>query len=110
MNKKLYIEYRVYFDPSTNQELLTELADLGQEAVYNLFDHNCDIDGNEFPSPHDVTYQLVVETPEPIVYWGTPINVQWHRVVDCIASGRANEAYAATLELVYQSKRMGNSY
>ena len=62
--KKLYIEYRVYFNPSTNQELLAEIADKGQEEIYNLFDTNCDMDGNSFPAPHDVTYELVVETDE----------------------------------------------
>ena len=61
MNQKLYIEYRVYFDHKTNQELLQKVAEAGQEKVYDLFDDNSDSDGNPVPSPHDVTYEIKLE-------------------------------------------------
>ena len=58
--KKLYIEYRVYFNPDTNQELLTEIAEIAQDEIYTLFE-NAAIDESPMPSPHDVTYEIVME-------------------------------------------------
>ncbi len=54
---KLYIEYRVHFDPQTNQELLKEVAELAQEKIYDLF---ADED-SPIPSVHDVTFEIVME-------------------------------------------------
>jgi len=57
--KKLYIEYRVYFDPSTNQELLSEVAEAVKDKLYDMFDD----EDTPVPSLHDVTYELVMEIP-----------------------------------------------
>jgi hypothetical protein len=65
MDKKLYIEYRVYVDPTVNQEFLSEVADKGQEAIYDLFTNACGWDGKEFPTVSDVTYEVVMEVPKP---------------------------------------------
>lgn len=64
MERKLYIEYRVYFDPRTNQDLLKEIADAGQERVYDLFEGRVDETTGPLPSPHDVTYEIVMEIKE----------------------------------------------
>lgn len=61
-DKKLYIEYRVYFNPNTNQELLHTIAELGQDEIFYLFDG--EIDGENAPHPHDVTYEVVMEVSE----------------------------------------------
>jgi hypothetical protein len=58
--RKLYIEYRVYFNPTTNQELLKEVAERAQEEIYTLFD-GAHIDYDSMPSPNDVTYEIVME-------------------------------------------------
>ena len=61
MTDKLYVEFRVYFHPNTNQELLSEVAEIAQEKIYNLFEgESIDTDG-AMPSPHEVTYELVRE-------------------------------------------------
>jgi hypothetical protein len=44
------------------------------------------------------------------IYWGMPINIQWHRVISFMGMGLADDAYYATIELVRQSKRIGNTY
>jgi hypothetical protein len=52
---KLYIEYRVYFDSSTNQELLREFAEIVKDRLYDMFDDA------EVPKTTDVTYELVMK-------------------------------------------------
>lgn len=56
MAKKLYIEYRVYFDATTNQELLREVAEQAQEHIYDLFAN----EDSPIPAVHDVTFELVM--------------------------------------------------
>ena len=60
-NRRLYVEFRVYFDPRTNQELLTILADKAKDYIYDLFDGIDEETSGPLPSPHDVTYELVME-------------------------------------------------
>jgi hypothetical protein len=45
-----------------------------------------------------------------IVYWGMPINVQWHKLIEAIALGYEDLAYERVIELVRMSRRIGNSY
>jgi hypothetical protein len=60
--RKLYIEYRVYFNPTTNQELLKEVAERAQEEIYKLFnDELWSVDYSSMPPPHDITYEIVME-------------------------------------------------
>lgn len=61
MSNKLYVEFRVYFAPTTNQELLREIATIAQERIYDLFD-GVDESSGPMPSPHDVTFEIVMET------------------------------------------------
>lgn len=61
---KLYIEYRVYFDPKTNQDLLKKVAEQGQKDIYNLFDGVYEESSGPLPSPHDITYEIVMEAKE----------------------------------------------
>jgi hypothetical protein len=62
MDKKLYIEYRVYFDPNTNQDMLHEVAEAAQETIYTLFDDLKETQDGA-PSPHEVTYEVVMLIP-----------------------------------------------
>jgi hypothetical protein len=62
-DKKLYIEYRLYFSPQANQDALHEMAEAFQENIYdvwnNAYDHGSALDVN------DITYEVVmVQTKE----------------------------------------------
>ena len=59
MDNRLYVEYRVYFSPDTNQEMLHTIAEMAQEAIYTLFDEAKDTQEGA-PSPHDVTYEVIM--------------------------------------------------
>ncbi len=61
MNKKLYAEFRVYFSPDTNQELLREVCNSAQERIYDLFDGIDDETSGPLPAPLDVTYEIVMD-------------------------------------------------
>ena len=68
---KLYIEYRVYFATNTNQDLLHELAVRGQEMVYDMHEGHIDENSGPLPSPHEVTYEVIMEiaaSSKPYVY------------------------------------------
>lgn len=56
----LFVEFRVYFDPRTNQDLLHEMADAVKDRLYDLFEGTEDESSGPLPSPHDVTFELVM--------------------------------------------------
>lgn len=60
MTNSLFIEFRVHFDPRTNQDLLHELAEKAQEEIYNLFEGRIEETSGPLPAPHDVTYQVIM--------------------------------------------------
>jgi hypothetical protein len=60
-SRRLYVEFRVYFQPNTNQELLKEMAEAAQERVFEMFNGIDDDTSGPLPSPHDVTYEIVVD-------------------------------------------------
>lgn len=62
MANKLYIEFRLHFNPNANQETLRELAAQFQEHIYDIWnndaEHGASLDVN------DVTYELVMKSGE----------------------------------------------
>jgi ArsR family metal-binding transcriptional regulator len=58
MEQKLYIEYRLYFNPTANQEYLKDMAEDFQAHINDEWNHDC-------PHPelevNDVTYEIVME-------------------------------------------------
>lgn len=58
--RKLYIEYRVYFDPRTNQDNLHEVGAVLKDRLQDMFE---DMVGGDTPitSPEDVSYEVVME-------------------------------------------------
>lgn len=56
---KLYVEYRVYFDPKTNQDLLRVCAESAQEQIYDIFE--LDESSGPTPAPNDVTFEIKME-------------------------------------------------
>ena len=62
MDNKLYVEFRVSFAANTNQELLREICLVAQEEIYNLFEGRIDETSGPLPSPHDVTFEIVMES------------------------------------------------
>jgi hypothetical protein len=62
-NRRLYAEFRVYFDPSTNQEMLQEVCNAAQDRIYDMFDEPVvhDVDDQPIPAAHDVTFEIVME-------------------------------------------------
>lgn len=61
-SKKLYAEFRVTFDTNTNQDLLREVCNIAQERIYDLFDGVDDETSGPLPTPHDVTFEIIMET------------------------------------------------
>ena len=62
LNRRLYVEFRVYFDPSTNQTLLDEMAQVAQERIYDMFEGiTNDHTSGPLPTPLNVTYQLTLD-------------------------------------------------
>lgn len=60
---KLYVEFRVYFDPKTNQDMLRAVAEAAQERIFDLFE--IPEDEQPLPSPLDVTFEITMEiTPK----------------------------------------------
>jgi hypothetical protein len=57
--RKLYVEYRIYFDPTTNQDILHECAEVVQQRLHDVFNGTCE-DGDDLV-PSDVTYEVVME-------------------------------------------------
>jgi hypothetical protein len=62
MNQKLYIEYRLYFNPQANQDTLRELAEQFQEHIYDVW--NNDAEHGASLDTHDVTFELVMEVKD----------------------------------------------
>lgn len=62
MERKLYIEYRLHFNPNANQETLKEMANIFQEHIYDEWNndngHSAVLDVN------DVTFEIVMEIKE----------------------------------------------
>jgi hypothetical protein len=59
MKSKLYIEFRVHFDPKTNPEL-SEVAEATKDKLYDMFTDS----GEDVPTTTAVTYELVREVGE----------------------------------------------
>jgi hypothetical protein len=65
MQSKLYMEFRLYFEPNTNTELLSEMAEELKDKLYNdLVDTTSD---GAYPNPTDVTYEITRELLPPDV-------------------------------------------
>ena len=64
--RKLYIEYRVHFNPNTNQDLLREMATVVQERLHDMFLGSSDVEFEQ-PMPCDVTFEIVMEVGEELV-------------------------------------------
>jgi hypothetical protein len=58
MEKKLYVEYRLYVNPDANQETLKELATEFQEYIHDSWN---DESHPQVFDVTDVTFELVVE-------------------------------------------------
>lgn len=56
--RKLYVEFRLQFNPDVNQETLKELAKVFQEHIYDEWNNTLDVPAFE---THDVTYEIVME-------------------------------------------------
>lgn len=63
MERKLYVEYRLYFDPIMNQELLRELATQFQEHIHDEWNDNPE----EKCQVQDVTYEIVMEITDKLM-------------------------------------------
>lgn len=56
---KLYIVYKLEFNPQTNQELLRKCAESYKDEMWNSWDNEENI-----PAIKDITYELVMEVTE----------------------------------------------
>lgn len=54
MKDRLYIEYRVYFDLSSNQEMIAEMAEAAVPEIQKMFSHD-----ETVPQCMDVTKHVV---------------------------------------------------
>lgn len=61
MTRKLYIEFRVHFDPQANQTAIEEVAEVAQGKIYNMFTFGSDLGEVDLPAPLEVTYEVVRE-------------------------------------------------
>ena len=59
MEQKLYLEFRVSFNPATNQELLMAIGEAVKDRIHELFEAG--EDEMPIPSIKDVTYEVVTE-------------------------------------------------
>jgi hypothetical protein len=62
VEKKLYVEYRLHFNPNANQDTLNELAEAFQEHIYDIW--NNDAEHGAALDVNDVTYEIVMEVKE----------------------------------------------
>lgn len=58
---RLFITFKVEFHPQTNQELLAACAEGAKDRLWDMFDGVEDEGQIPTPSPHDITYELVME-------------------------------------------------
>jgi uncharacterized protein (DUF1778 family) len=63
VERKLYVEYRVYFDPMTDQDLLHEQAKVVQDKLHDVW-IGLGETALEDIEPVDVTYECVMEVWE----------------------------------------------
>jgi len=56
------------------------------------------------------TEELFCGPIRPAVVWGMQINTIFYRVISLIGSGKDEQAYRSTIELVQASKELGNTY
>jgi hypothetical protein len=65
-DKRLFVEFRVEFDPSTNQELLNEVAEALRDRMWDILDgcELCDDEVQPTPSAKDITFELVMMVPK----------------------------------------------
>ncbi len=58
VERRLYVEYRLYFNPDANQEIIHELAEQFQEHIYDEWTNTMHAQTLDVK---DVTYEIVVE-------------------------------------------------
>lgn len=61
IERRLYIEYRVFVNPESNQDMLHEQAKHFQEYIHDEWNNGVEYDEHSFVECHDVTYEVVME-------------------------------------------------
>jgi hypothetical protein len=56
MERKLYMEFRLYVNPDANQETLHEMAKEFQEGIHDMWNF-----GDSPIKVNDITYEIVME-------------------------------------------------
>jgi hypothetical protein len=60
--KKLYIEFRLHYDPQANQDIIHEIGQVLQERIHDLVEGEFDEESSgPIPAIKDVTYEVVSE-------------------------------------------------
>jgi len=60
--KKLYIEFRLHYDPQANQDIIDEIGQVLQERIHDLVEGEFGEESSgPIPAIKDVTYEVVSE-------------------------------------------------